>query len=63
MGYSAPLMSELGHFPALPHRSSNGRFTSINGHKRRRILPALPIAEALSRYVTTMVNHFPKDVF
>ena len=23
----------LGHFLSLPHRTSNGRFTSISGHK------------------------------
>ena len=26
---SAPLMSEMGHFPALPHRNSNSWFTQL----------------------------------
>jgi hypothetical protein len=25
--------NSIGHFPALPHRNNNGRFTSINRHK------------------------------
>jgi hypothetical protein len=32
MRYSAPFMSELGHFPALPQCNSDGRFASISGH-------------------------------
>ena len=35
-------MSLVGHNPNLPHCNNNGRFTSISGHNRRRILPALP---------------------
>jgi hypothetical protein len=34
-------ISEMGQNPKLPHRNSNGRFTSKNGHCVGE-LPALP---------------------
>jgi hypothetical protein len=32
MRYFAPLMSEMGQNPKLPHRNIEGRFTSISRH-------------------------------